>query len=206
MLRTSFLLGCFALSSGCLLDRRGTESALFDAGAEAGEADARDSGASDSGLIDSALSDTGPFDSGLFDSGPFDSGSFDSGPFDSGPFDSGSLDSGVDAGVDAGRDSGPEDSGPPDAPFDSGPPPTCYALFGMTSGYALCAETADRCDFFSVLGMSGTCSSVCSSAGQTCLDAYSKSSNPQFRCNRNSANQQSCSDNSAGAVCICSRM
>ena len=94
------------------------------------------------------------------------------------------LDAGLDAFV------------PPDAPPDAGP--SCTSTYGALPMFMLCAETATTCEFF--VRTSGSCDTMCTSRGGTCIEAYNDGVPVCTRMER-----LPCSMAYLQQICICSR-
>ncbi len=188
------LLGACALDSSATLPTDG--SAVADSGAgETGVADSGDGPPMDSSLGDSSAPDSGLRDTGSLESGPADTGSADTGPADTGPADTGPPDTGP-------ADTGTPDTGTPDT---GAPPPTCDALFGAIRNYLRCdaAETASACEFYSDPSSNMTCTELCATASETCIDTWDEGPSGD-RCTH-SGSRSGCSDVGNAYLCRCTR-
>jgi len=203
-----------ALSTGCMLDRAGTQISGTDAGARSDAGAGIDAGgdrrdAGDGGFLDAAA-DAGsdaslPGDDAATPDAGADAGTdagFDAGT-DAG-FDAG-MDAGFDAGMDAGFDAGSDagfDAGS-DAGFDAGPP-TCDDLYGGAVDYLFCASTPTECEFFTTQDRIRTCNSTCEAFGGTCLRRWRDSSSDP--CGHRDRTPRSCGTvGNLSDICVCSR-
>ncbi|RLB52722.1 MAG: hypothetical protein DRJ42_14055 [Deltaproteobacteria bacterium] len=154
---------------------------MADSGAgETGVADSGDGPSMDSSLGDSAAPDSGLRDTGSLESGPADTGPADTGPADTGPPDTGLPDTGT-------------------------PPPTCDALFGAIRSYLRCdaVETASACEFYSDPTSNMTCTQLCATASETCIDTWHEG--PSDDLCTHSGSRSGCSDSGDAYLCRCTR-
>lgn len=85
----------------------------------------------------------------------------------------------------------------------TGDPPTCAEIFGAASGYVLCMEDASSCAFNVNTGMN-SCTTICSTYGETCLDAIDNPGGAGTECTVQGPSF--CDNNSKGTtICVCSR-
>jgi len=77
---------------------------------------------------------------------------------------------------------------------------TCDQLFGTASGYLLCSEAADRCEF-AILINGLTCADLCQSFGRGCVGAFGNV-DPN-RCTH--VGTETCSMARTDEICVCAR-
>lgn len=75
----------------------------------------------------------------------------------------------------------------------------CDEQFGASTGYVLCIETADSCEFFHLAAVAEACSAVCAAYGSTCLTSFNATEGTE--CTREE--EAPCETTRQSQICVC---
>lgn len=77
----------------------------------------------------------------------------------------------------------------------------CDEQFGASTGYVLCAEAADTCEFFHLAEVAEACQAVCALYGAACVTTYNATEGTE--CTREE--EAPCDTTRTSQICVCTR-